>query len=105
DWYRSGVRTAWKTYGADPRLKLIDVATTRRGNRSPEGFVVGRASLHAVRARLPKARVLHPKGSLVLGPTLVSVTKVTGYDNWVAYGFWSDAGGRLVALEPDRGGC
>jgi len=105
DWYRSGVRTAWKMSGRDPQLKLIDVATTRKGDRSPEGFVVGRATLAQVRARLPRAQRLHPSGSLVLGPTLLSVTKVTGYDNWVDYGFWFDAAGRLVALETDRGGC
>jgi hypothetical protein len=105
DWYRSGVRTAWKMYGRSAALKLIDVATTRRGDRSPEGFVVGRARLAAVRARLPRARVMHPTGSLVLGRTLLSVTKVTGYDNWVDYGFWFDARGVLVALETDAGGC
>ena len=105
DWYRSGVRTAWKMSGRSPALRLIDVATTRRGDRSPEGFVVGRSRLATVRARLPPARLMHPSGSLVLGPTLLSVTKVTGYDNWVDYGFWFDRRGLLVALETDRGGC
>ena len=105
DWYRDGVRTSWKAYGPDPRLRLIDVATTRRGDRSPEGFVVGRSSLRAVRARVPRAKLMHPEGSLILGPTLLSVTKVVGYDNWVDYGFWFDRRGRLVALETDRGGC
>jgi hypothetical protein len=105
DWYRGGVRVAWKQYGASPERRLIDVATTRVGDRSPEGFVVGRATLAQVRARLPRAKVLHPEGSLVLGRTLVSVTKIVGYDNWIDFGFWFDARGRLVALETDRGGC
>ena len=105
DWYRGGVRVAWKQYGGSARRLLIDVATTRVGDRSPEGFVVGRSTLRAVRARLPRAKVLHPRGSLVLGRTLVSVTKVVGYDNWIDFGFWFDARGRLVALETDRGGC
>jgi hypothetical protein len=37
--------------------------------------------------------------------TWLSITKVVGYDDWVDYGFWFDARGRLVALETDRGGC
>ena len=105
DWYPSGVRTAWKAWGRSRQLRLIDVATTRRRDRSPEGFAVGRARVAAVRARFPHAQLLHPVGSLILGPTLVSVTRVTGYDNWVDYGFWFDARGRLIALETDRGGC
>jgi hypothetical protein len=105
DWYRNGVRVAWKEYGSSPALRLIDVATTRRGDRSPEGFVVGRATLAQVRTRLPKAKLMHPSGLLILGPTLLSITKVVGYDNWVDYGFWFSASGRLVALETDRGGC
>jgi hypothetical protein len=105
DWYRGGVRVAWKAYGNSSGLRLIDVATTRGGDRSPEGFVVGKATLREVRARLPKAKLLHPVGSLILGPTLLSITKVTGYDNWVDYGFWFDRQGRLMALETDRGGC
>jgi hypothetical protein len=105
DWYRDGVRTAWKAYGADPALRLIDVATTRRCDRSPEGFVVGRSRFRAVRARLPRAKLVHPEGALILGPTMLSITKVVGYDNWVDYAFWFDRAGRLVALETDRGGC
>ena len=105
DWYRGGVRVAWKAFGSSPALRLIDVATTRRGDRSPEGFAVGRATLAEIRRRLPKAKVLHPSGSLVLGPTLLSTTKVVGYDNWVDYGFWFDRAGRLIALETDRGCC
>ena len=100
-----GVRTAWKAWGPSPQVRLIDVATTRPGDRSPEGFAVGRSTLAAVRARLARAKVMHPVGSLILGPTLLSVTRVTGYDNWVDYGFWFDRRGRLVALETDRGGC
>jgi hypothetical protein len=99
------VRVSWKTFGADGALRLIDVATNRRGDRSPEGFVVGRATLAQVRKRLPKAKLMHPQGSLVLGPTLLSITNVVGYDNWVDYGFWFDRHGRLIALETDRGGC
>jgi hypothetical protein len=105
DWYRNGVRTAWKAFGASPQLRLIDVATTRRGDSSPEGFVVGRSTFAGVHARLPRAKILHPVGSLILGSTLLSVTRVTGYDNWADYGFWFDRRGRLVALETDRGGC
>ena len=105
DWYRGGVRVAWKQYGPSPALRLIDVATTRRGDRSPEGFVVGRSTLAQVLKRLPKAKLMQPAGSLILGATLLSITKVTGYDNWVDYGFWFDVKGRLVALETDRGGC
>jgi hypothetical protein len=105
DWYRGGVRVAWKVYGSGAGLRLIDVATTRRGDRSPEGLVVGRATFSEVRRRLPKAKLMHPEGSLVLGPTMLSITKVVGYDNWVDYAFWFDRRGRLVALETDRGGC
>jgi hypothetical protein len=106
DWYANGVRTSWKQIGrAEVALKLIDVATTRRGDRSSDGFTIGRSTLAQVRARHPKAQLLHPQGLLVLGPTMLSITKVTGYDRWVDIGYWFDARGRLVALETDAGGC
>jgi hypothetical protein len=105
DWYRGGVRTAWKQIGRAPQLKLIDVATTRRGDRSSDGFAIGRATIAQVRARHPKAQLLHPEGVLVLGPTLLSITRPTGYDRWVDLGYWFDKSGRLIALETDAGGC
>jgi hypothetical protein len=105
DTYRDGQRVAWRAVGDDGRLQIIDVATTRAGDRTGEGFVVGRSTIVDVRRRHPTAQVLHPAGVLTLGRTLVSITRVTGYESWIDLGYWFDGRGRLVALEVDAGGC
>lgn len=105
DTYRDGQRVAWRAVGDDSRLQIIDVATTRRGDRTGEGFTVGTSTIADVRGRHPTAAVLHPAGILALGRTLVSITRVTGYNSWIDLGYWFDGRGRLVALEVDAGGC
>ncbi len=105
DTYRNGQRVAWRAVGADKRLQIIDVATTRKGDRTGEGFTIGRSTIVDVRRRHATAAVLHPKGVLILGRTLVSITRITGYESWVDLGLWFDGRGRLVALEVDAGGC
>ncbi len=105
DTYRDGQRVAWRAVGRDKRLQLIDVATTRKGDRTGEGFTIGTSTIADVRRRHPTADVLHPTGVLTLGKTLVSITRVTGYESWIDLGLWFDGRGRLVALEVDAGGC
>ena len=105
DTYRNGQRVAWRAVGGDGRLQIIDVATTRTGDRTGEGFAVGTSRIADVRRRHPTAAVLHPVGVLALGSILVSITRVTGYNSWIDLGYWFDARGRLVALEVDAGGC
>jgi hypothetical protein len=105
DTYRDGQRVAWRAVGDDSRLQIIDVATTHKGDRTGEGFAVGTSTIADVRRRHPTAAVLHPAGILALGRTLVSITRVTGYNSWIDLGYWFDARGRLVALEVDAGGC
>jgi hypothetical protein len=105
DTYRDGQRVSWRAVGDDPRLHIIDVATTRKGDRTGEGFAVGTSTIADVRRRHPTAAVLHPIGVLALGRTLVSITRVTGYNSWIDLGYWFDRRGRLVALEVDAGGC
>ena len=67
--------------------------------------MIGRATFARVRARHPKAEVLKPEGALVLGKTLLSVRRITGYSTWVDLGYWFDARDRLVALETHAGRC
>ena len=105
DTYRDGQRVAWRAVGDDGRLQIIDVATTRKGDRTGEGFTIGRSMIADVRHRHPSAAILHPSGVLVFGSTLVSITRVTGYESWIDLGYWFDGRGRLVALEVDAGGC
>lgn len=105
DTYRDGQRVAWRAVGDDKRLQIIDVATTRKGDRTGEGFTIGRSTIADVRRRHPTAAILHPSGVLTFGGTLVSITRVTGYESWIDLGYWFDRRGRLVALEVDAGGC
>jgi hypothetical protein len=105
DTYRDGQRVAWRAVGDDSRLQIIDVATIRKGDRTGEGFAVGTSTIADIRRRHPTAAVLRPSGVLTLGKTLVSITRVTGYNSWIDLGYWFDGSGRLVALEVDAGGC
>ena len=69
DTYRNGQRVAWRAVGDDKRLQIIDVATTRKGDRTGEGFTIGRSTIADVRHRHPNADVLHPSGVLTFGKT------------------------------------
>ena len=59
DYYR-GLRVAWRS-GVGGRLYLIDVATTRAGDRSADGFVVGSSPIRQVRHRHAGARFAYGK--------------------------------------------
>ena len=105
DYYRGGIRVAWHGTRGSSTSYLFDVATTRPGDKSGDGFVIGKATLAQVRARHPKAEVSRPEGALVLGKTLLGVRRITGYSTWTDFGYWFDARGKLVALETHAGRC
>jgi hypothetical protein len=71
DYYR-GLRVAWRS-GVGGRLHLIDVATTRAGDRSGDGFVVGSSLFRQVRRRHPSARFAYGKGPLALGASSITL--------------------------------
>jgi hypothetical protein len=106
DWYR-GLRVSWSGVGV-PSIKrpfLSDVATTRRGVRSGNGFVIGRSTLRAVRAAHFRARVERGRGRFALGRTSLTVSRKTGYEAWNYFTYWFDRAGRLAALQTGAGGC
>jgi hypothetical protein len=98
------VRVAWRS-GLGGRLHLIDVATTRAGDRSGDGFVVGSGSIRQVRHRHPGARFAFGKGPLALGATSLTLFRRTGKETFATLVYWFDARGVLTALEAFAGGC
>ena len=103
DRYR-GLRVAWRR-GAGRRLYLIDVATTRAGDRSAEKFVIGSSLRAAVHRRHPAARLAYDKGPLALGSTSITLLRRTGKETFTTLVYWFDARGVLSALEAFAGGC
>ena len=103
DYYR-GLRVAWRS-GARGRLYLVDVATSRAGDRSGDGFVIGNSGVEAVRRRHGGSRVAYGKGPLALGARSLTVFRRTGKETFVTLVYWFDARGVLTALEAFAGGC
>ena len=103
DYYR-GLRVAWRS-GAKGRLYLVDVATSRAGDRSGDGFVIGSSLVKKVRARHRGARVAFGKGPLALGASSLTVLRRTGKETFATLAYWFDARGVLTALEAFAGGC
>jgi hypothetical protein len=106
DFYE-GLRLSWSGVGV-PRIKrpfLSDVATTRTGDRSGNGFVIGRSTLRAVRAAHFRARLARGRGHFALGRTSLTVSRRTGYESWKYFTYWFDRAGRLRALQTGSGGC
>ena len=103
DYYR-GLRAGWRS-GPRKRLLLFDVATSRAGDHSADGFVVGVSRLGAVRARHAGVPVATARGPLSLGARSLTVRKRTGRESFAALVYWFDARGILAALETYAGGC
>lgn len=105
DYYRGGVRLAWRGLGTRRSMYLIDVATVRRGDRSGDGFVIGRSRLRDVRRAHPRAALASGRGPFRLGRLSLTLTRKAGEEAWVSFTYWFGLGGRLVGLETLRGGC
>jgi hypothetical protein len=108
--YYPGFRLAWLGSRRVGYL-LNGVAVTKRGARTIDGLVVGRATLAAVKAHYSKfdvfrgERALRQWGVDRLGSSVLSVYAPTGYESGVHLFFWFDRSNRLVALETAGSGC
>jgi hypothetical protein len=106
--YYAGVRVSWN-FWRDQRGRLrsilVEVASTRPGDRSDDGFVIGKSALASVRARHSKHFERHPPSTYRLGRTLVMRFRKTGYESGEYVDYWFNAGGRLVALASGISGC
>lgn len=109
DYYR-GFRLAWVGSRRVGYL-LNGVAVTKRGGRTIDGLVIGRATLAAVKKHYSKydvfrgERALRQWGVDRLGSSVLSVYGPTGYESGVHLFFWFDRSNRLVALETAGSGC
>ena len=103
DYYR-GLRVAWYP-DVKGKLRLIDVATQRAGDRSADGFVVDSSKRGAVRRRHPGAMSGYGNGPFALGATSLTVFHRTGKETFTELVYWFDARGVLTALEAFSGGC
>jgi hypothetical protein len=103
DYYR-GLRVAW-VRGARAKLRLFDVATSRAGDRSADGFVIESSRRGAVHERHPGAASAFGKGPLALGATSLTVFRHAGKETFTTLVYWFDARGVLTALETLAGGC
>ena len=103
DYYR-GLRVAWRS-GVDGRLYLVDVATSRAGDRSGDGFAIAVSTRREVRARHPGGSFAYGKGQFALGATSITLLRRTGQETFATLVYWFDARGVLTALEAFAGGC
>ena len=105
--YYPGLRLSWRGLGSPASLYLMDVATTRAGDRSATGFVIGQSRLAQVRARHPSARLSRPghRDRYALGTAALTLTRATGDETWDDLTYWFDAAGKLVAIQAGAGGC
>jgi hypothetical protein len=106
--YYAGVRVSWN-FWRDQRGRLrsilVEVASTRPGDRSDDGFVIGKSALVSVRARHSRHFERHPRSTYRLGRTLVMRFRKTGYESGEYVDYWFNASGRLVALASGISGC
>ena len=102
--YYLGVRVAWRS-GVKGRLHLIDVATSRAGDRSSDGFVVDSSRMGSVRNRHPGSPIAFGRGPFALGATSLTVLRRNGKEAFTTLVYWFDARGVLTALETFAGGC
>jgi len=103
DYYRT-IRTAWRE-GTRGRLYLFDVATSRAGNRSQDGFVIAQSRLASVRHAHPRASFGYDKGEFALGASFLRSTRKVASERFASYTYWFDARGVLTALETGNSGC
>jgi hypothetical protein len=103
DFYR-GLRTAWFP-ASGGKLRLVDVATQRAGDRSSDGFVIDASTRAAVRRAHPGSALAYGRGPLALGATSITVYRRTGKETFTTLVYWFDARGVLTALEAFAGGC
>jgi hypothetical protein len=103
DFYR-GLRVAWSA-DSHGRLYLVDIATSRAGDRSADGFVVAVSTRGAVRRKHPGATVSYAHCPFALGASSLTVIHRTGKETFDELVYWFDAQGTLTALEAFAGGC
>ena len=84
----------------DGKTYLDTIATSRRGDRSAIGFVIGKSTRRDVRRRYPAIRVSSHRG----GSTMF-VYHRTGYESGEGLTYKFNASRRLVGLETGVGGC
>lgn len=100
--YATGLRV-----GVADNTTVFDLATTRVGDRSPQGFVIGAATYRRVRALLKDEEVspLTPMPRRIrLGTALLSRTRVVGPEESMIYYYWFTKG-TLSGLQVTPSGC
>jgi hypothetical protein len=103
--YYPGIRLAWYD-GADRQFRLAEAATTRPGDRTTTGLIIGRTTLSVARRWYPQARLnRRPQQDYALGTSVLSTYRRTGYEAGDYLDLWFDVRGRLVALVTGKGGC
>jgi len=104
DYYRT-LRLSWRRAGASRGVYLIDIATTKRGDRTRDGFVIGRSRLRGVRRAHPNSTLSHRSDHYRFGPSVLTLVRSTGPESWVSMLYWFNRRNVLVALETSASGC
>jgi len=103
--YYDGLRLSWNN-DANGRPRLVEVATTRRGDRDDHGLTIGRSTIARARRAHPTAQPMRaPHDPYALGATELYVYKQLGYESGASLELWFNRAGRLVAIATGRGGC
>jgi hypothetical protein len=103
DYYR-GLRVAWQFAPDAKHSSLVDIATMSPGDRSGDGFVIGKTRIGSVLARYPQ-HPQRPRYDGSLGLTLLVVEKSTGQEMSSVLKFWFDSTNVLTAIETGIAGC
>lgn len=103
DYYR-GMRLSWVDFYKGG-LGLIDAATTRVGDHTSKGLVIGRHTLRDARRLYPQADLRAQRDAYDLGSKTLTAYRSTGEEAGIYLIMWFDTADRLVALQTGTGGC
>jgi len=104
--YYPGLQLGWTGDRANG-FRLLDVASSKAGDRTEAGFVVGGSTLAQVRKRYPSARPQAPTKwhGTALGSRVVVVYFPKGAEFGENMLYWFDGRGVLRAIETNDAGC
>jgi hypothetical protein len=105
EWY-DGLRLSWYDDGKGGFF-LADVATTRQGDRTSKGLIIGTSTLAAARKMYGQAArlILTPANTWSFGTSELSLYQQTGYESGRYLDLWFNRNAVLVAIAAGASGC
>jgi hypothetical protein len=104
DYYENDIRLVWNR-AFNGKLVLLGVATAHIGDRSGDGFVIGKSRMRHVLRAHPAARISRKPNKFNLGYVSATLYRRTGDETGRYFTYWFHRTGLLVALETGESGC